>query len=206
MAKAVTTIASLDESPVGLTWVLREPIARTSHALVDAGRVWLIDPTDEPAVLERVASLGEPAAVLQLLDRHNRDCAAVAARLGVPLRRVPSTLPDAPFEVISVVDIRLWREIALWWPARRALVVAEAIGTAPTYTPGPSGAGVSLGLRLWPPRRLAAYEPEHLLVGQGAALHGPRAAAALREAIGRSRRDLPRAVAALPRMLVRSRG
>ena len=198
-------IESLEKSPVGLTWVVREPIARASHALVDAGRVWLIDPTDEPGVLERVASLGVPAAVLQLLDRHNRDCAAVAARLGVPHRRVPAALPDTPFEVLPVVNVRLWREIALWWPARRTLVVAEAIGTAPTYAPGPSGAGVSIGLRLWPPRRLAAYEPDHLLVGHGGALHGPRATAALREAIERSRRDLPRAFAGLPLLLINSR-
>ena len=202
---ATVSIASLDESAVGLTWVIDEPMARTSHALVDAGRVWLVDPIDEPAVVERVAALGEPVAVLQLLDRHNRDCAALAARLGVPHLQVPTALPDTPFEVVPLVNARLWREVALWWPARRALVVAEAIGTAPTYVPGPSGAGVSIGLRLWPPRRLAAYEPEHLLVGHGAALHGARAAAALREALARPRRDLPRAVVALPWALARKR-
>jgi hypothetical protein len=67
------------------------------------------------------------------------------------------------------------------------------------------GAGVHIGLRLRPPRRLAAYEPEHLLVGHGPALHGPRATAALHEALGRSRRDLPRAAIALPRALVKVR-
>ena len=199
------SIDSLDESPAGLTWVVHEPIARTSHALVDAGRVWLIDPTYDPDVLERVASLGEPMAVLQLLDRHNRDCAAIAVRLGVRHWRVPAAPPGTPFEVLPVVSARFWREIALWWPERRTLVVAEAIGTAPTYMPGPSGAGVSIALRLCPPRRLAAFEPEHLLVGHGAPLHGPHAAAALREAIAHSRRDLPRAVVGLPRVLIRSR-
>lgn len=199
------SIDSLDQSPAGLTWVTHEPIARTSHALVDAGRVWLIDPTYDRDVLERVASLGEPVAVLQLLDRHNRDCEATAARLGVRHWRVPAALPDTPFQVLPVVSARFWREIALWWPERRTLVVAEAIGTAPTYMPGPSGAGVSIALRLCPPRRLAAYEPEHLLVGHGIPLHGPGAAAALREAIERSRRDLPRAVIGLPQVLIRSR-
>jgi hypothetical protein len=197
------SIASLDESAVSLTWVVDEPMARTSHALVDAGRVWLVDPIDEPAVLERVAALGEPVAVLQLLDRHNRDCAALAARLRVPHLRLPTALPGTPFEVVPLVNARLWREVALWWAARRALVVAEVIGTAPAYAPGPSGAGVSIGVRLWPPRRLAAFEPEHLLVGHGAALHGTRAAAALREALVRSRRDIPRAAVALPRALAR---
>lgn len=205
MTREPLTIASLVESPVGLTWVIDEPIARTSHALVAGGQVWLIDPTDQPVALERVAALGKPAAVLQLLDRHNRDCATLAARMGVPHLKVPEALPDTPFEVIPLVKRRLWHEIAMWWPARRALIVAEAIGTATTYFPGPSGAGVNIGLRLWPPRRLSVYKPEHLLVGHGTALHGPCAAAALREAIERSRRDLPRAIAALPRMFVHSR-
>ena len=192
---------SVDESPVGLTWTVREPISRTSHALVDAGRVWLIDPTWDPTVLERVAAFGEPVAVIQLLDRHNRDCATIAARLGVPHLSVPASLPDTPFRVIPVVDIRFWREVALWWPARRTLVVAEAVGTARAYAPGPTGAGVSIGLRLWPPRALAAYAPEHLLVGHGPALHEPQAAVALTEAMERSRRDLPRALTELLKML-----
>jgi hypothetical protein len=45
--------------------------------------VWLVDPVDVPEAIERARSLGEPAAVLQLLDRHGRGCAAVAERLGV---------------------------------------------------------------------------------------------------------------------------
>ena len=195
----------LDESPAGLTWVVDEPIARSSHALVDQGRVWLIDPTDQPAALERALALGRPVAVLQLLDRHNRDCAALATRLGVPHLRVPAILPDTPFAVIPVANVSVWREVALWWPEARVLVVAEAIGTASTYAPGPLGAGVSVGLRLWPPRRLAACGPEHLLVGHGPALHGPGATAALHEAISRSRRDLPRALVALPAALAKAR-
>ena len=142
---------------------------------------------------------------MQLLDRHNRDCAALAARLGVPHLRVPAVLPGTPFEVVPVVSAGFWREVALWWAAARVLVVAEAIGTAATYTPGPQGAGVSIGLRLWPPRRLAAYEPEHLLVGHGPAVHGPRATAALREALARSRCDLPRSLVALPRAFAAAR-
>jgi hypothetical protein len=192
--------ALVEESPLGLTWTVREPISRTSHALVDAGRVWLIDPTWDAAVFERVAALGEPAAVIQLLDRHNRDCATVAARLGVPHVSVPASLPDTPFSVIPVVDIRFWREVALWWPSQRTLVVAEAVGTARTYAPGLAGAGVSIGLRLWPPRALAGYDPDHLLVGHGPALHEPQAAVALREAMERSRRDLPHALAELLKM------
>jgi hypothetical protein len=188
----------LTHSGVGLTWVLDEPLARASHALADDGVMWLIDPTDEPAALEAALALGRPAAVLQLLDRHNRDCARVAERLAVPHVKVPAVVPDSPFEVVPLVGWRFWHEVALWWPARRALAVAEAIGTSPGYAPASLGAGVSVGLRPWPPRRLAAYEPEHVLVGHGPPLHGSAAAPALREALRRSRVDLPRAVVALP--------
>jgi hypothetical protein len=205
MPRPPLTIASVDESPVGLTWTAREAIARSSHALADEGRVWFVDPTWEASVFERAAALGGPVAVIQLLDRHNRDCALVAGMLGVPHVRVPAVLPGSPFRIVPVVDVTLWREVALWWPAKRALVVAEAVGTAPAYAPGPAGAGVSLGLRLWPPRALAGFEPDHLLVGHGPALHPPRAATALLEAMERSRRDLPRAFAELPAMLRRTR-
>jgi len=195
----------LEESPVGLTWTIDEPLARSAHALADGGYVWLIDPVDEPAAVERALALGRPAGVLQLLDRHNRDCAALADRLGVPHLRVPAVAPETPFAVVPVVGLSFWREIALWWPAQRALVVAEAVGTSPAYAPAGMGAGISLGLRLWPPRRLGAFEPEHLLVGHGPALHGPRATAALHEALGRALRDLPRGVIALPRALGNAR-
>jgi hypothetical protein len=191
----------LEESSLGLSWVLDEPLARAAHALVDSGRVWLVDPTDEPAALRCALTLGRPAAVLQLLDRHDRDCAAVAARLGVPHLRMPATVTDAPFEVLAIVGRRFWSEVALWWPEPRVLVVAEALGTAPFYAPGGMGAGVHIGLRPWPPHRLAPLEPEHLLVGHGLPLHGPRATAALHEALGRSRRDLPRAAIALSRVV-----
>ena len=189
-------LAILDESGLGLTWVLDEPMMRASHALVHEGRVWLVDPTDEAVALERAAALGEPAAVVQLLDRHHRACRAVAARLGVPHLSVPNEVSDSPFGVVRVVDLPGWREAALWWSARRALVVAEALGTAPHYAPGPSGAGVHVVLRLWPPKRLGTFEADHLLVGHGAPLHGPAASAAIDEELARSRRDLPRAVAA----------
>jgi hypothetical protein len=187
-------LALLEDAAYGLSWVLDEPMARASHALADGGRVWLVDPTDEPDALERALALGEPVSVLQLLDRHRRDCSAIANRLGVPLERVPKALPESPFEVVPLIANALWHEVALWWPAHRALIVPEAIGTAEGFAPGPAGAGVHIGLRLRPPRTLAAYVPEHLLAGHGPPVHGSDAAAAVRESLERSRTDLPSAL------------
>src|SRR3954452_16331917 len=99
----------VEEHELGLSWVAEEPMERAFHALVDGGRVWLVDPLDGPEI-EDAAALGEPAGVLQLLDRHNRDCAAVAARLGVPHLSVPDSVPDSPFEAIPAMRAPGWRE------------------------------------------------------------------------------------------------
>ena len=187
-----------DETAFGFSWVVDEPMTRTSHALADRGRVWVVDPVDWPDAIERARGLGEPAAVIQLLDRHNRDCAAVASRLGVAHLVAPTVVPDSPFEIVEVKRWKRWQEVALWWPAPRALVVAEAIGTNRFFTGGKGSAGVHLLLRLTPLRRqLGGLEPEHLLVGHGEGVHGPETPAALRDALDRSRRDLPRVLLGL---------
>lgn len=194
-----------DELDHGFSWIVDEPATRTSHALTDAGRVWLVDPVDWEPALERARAAGEPAAVLQLLDRHNRDCAALAARLGVPHLVAPTRVPESPFEVVEVKRSRRWREVALWWPQTRTLVVAEAIGTNRFFAPG-GRAGVHLLLRLHPPRAaLAGLEPEHLLAGHGCGLHGEEAAAGLRDALERARTDLPRALLQLPALALDAR-
>lgn len=184
---------TLHEHALGLTWVLDEPMRRASHALVDEGRVWLVDPVDDAAALERVAGLGEVVGVIQLLDRHNRDCAQLAARFDVSHSINPRALPGAPFAPFSVVDGLKWKETALWWSRRRGLVIAEAIATHKLATGG-RPAGVHLMLRLRPPRRtLGGYRPEHLLVGHGPPIDGP-AAAALQGALDGTLRNLPRAL------------
>jgi hypothetical protein len=192
------------EHELGLSWVADEPMERGSHALAgDDGRVWLIDPVDDEEALARVAALGAPAGVLQLLDRHNRDCEAVAARLGVPRHKVPDALPEAPgFELRWVVRNRFWREVALWWPARRALVVAEALGTAPAFAVGDGAVGIHPMLRLpSPPGGLRGLAPEHLLVGHGPPVHGPDVAADVDRAIARSRWDAPKLLLKLPSLI-----
>ena len=43
------------------------------------GGVWLTDVVDGPGIDKRIRALGEPAGVVQLIDRHERDGAAVAS-------------------------------------------------------------------------------------------------------------------------------
>ena len=191
-------LRDVEEHDLGLTWVVDEPMRRASHALVDDGRVWFVDPVDAAEPVERALALGEPAGVLQLLDRHNRDCEGLAKRLGVPHLLLPTTVPDSPFAVVEVVRMPRWQELALWWPQRAALVVSEAVGTGPWFAPGDAAAGVHLFLRLRPPGALRRYSPSHLLVGHGSPIHGPAAAAALDEAYRRSLRDLPGLLVRLP--------
>jgi hypothetical protein len=186
------TIAHLDEYAFGVSWLIDEPTRRTSHALRADGRVWLVDPVDHPDAMERVAALGEAAGVLQLLDRHNRDCAAIARRLGVPHLTVPDAVPDAPFRAIPVVRIPRWRETALWWAQERVLVVAEAMGTAAVFTTGHGAVGMHPLLRPLPPGGLRGLEPEHLLPGHGRPVHGPDARAGVAWAYANARHDLPR--------------
>ena len=194
-------IATFDEHPHGFSWVMDDPLTRTAHALRADGQVWLVDPVDEPAALDRAAALGDPAGVIQLLDRHDRDGAAIAARLGVPFLRLPREVPGSPFEVVDVLDLPRWRERALWWPAERVLVVAEVVGTNAIYTTGAGPAGIHPFLRLLPPGAVRGHLPEHLLVGHGAGIHGPGAADALETAYARSRRDVPRFLARVPGIL-----
>ena len=143
----------------GFSWIVEEPMTRTSHALATGEGVWLVDPVDWPEAIDRAASLGTPAGVIQLLDRHNRDAAALAERLGVPHLVVPESLPGTPFEVIEIKRAKRWQEIALWWPEPQVLVVADALGTNPFFTIGDDRIGVHPLLKLTPPRRLRALEP-----------------------------------------------
>jgi hypothetical protein len=191
---------TLQRHALGVTWVEQNAMARAAHALVDDGRVWLIDPYENADALAAATELGTPAGVLQLLDRHNRDGNTIAQRLGVPLMRLPMDAAGTPFTAVPIISNRAWREVALWWADERALLVAEAIGTAPAFALG-RRAGVHPMLRLVPPRKqLSRFQPERLLVGHGEAIESG-ADAALREALARSRSDLPQLVLRIPKLL-----
>jgi hypothetical protein len=161
-------------------WVEDELMERSSHALREGGRTWLIDPVDGP----RVAELENVAGVIQLLDRHNRDCAAIAVRFGVRHHVLPRAA-IGPFTFIPISR----HEVALWWPDERVLVCAEALGTAAFFRVGGERLGVHPLLRLRPPR--LDVEPDTILCGHGPGVFED-ATAALHEAVRTSRRRLPR--------------
>jgi hypothetical protein len=182
-----------DEFDGGFGWTEPGFLSRTSHAVEGDGTVLVFDPLDPPGLDERIRALGRPEAVVQLLDRHERDCSLVAERLGVPhlrMRLVSSTRG----ELVRVAWNRVWKEVAFWEPARRILVVGDALGTVGYFTAPGEAIGIHPFLRLRPPRMLAELEPEHILCGHGAGVHGPEAARALRKALATSRRRLPRAL------------
>jgi hypothetical protein len=189
-----TKLFFCDEIEDGFGWQVDERMQRTSHALAGHDGVWIFDPIAWLPALERIPELGTPAGVVQLLDRHKRDSAEVAAHFGVPHFRVPvQGIPASGLEVVTVASSRFWTEVAVWVPLRQTLVCADALGTAPYFLAGDERLGVHPLLRLKPPRVLGRYEPQHVLCGHGVGVHGPETPEALREALRTARSRLPRA-------------
>jgi hypothetical protein len=183
-----------DEQEWGFGWT-QGPMRRTSHALLAGGRVWIVDPVEGEGVDERIRGLGQPGGVIQLLDRHSRDCAAFAGRYGIPHLVLPlGRLDGVPFDFLLVRKGVWWKETALWWEAERVLCCADALGTVPRYFCAPGELlGVHPLLRPIPPRkRLGGVSPRHVLCGHGAGVHGDDAEDAFREALATARRRLPR--------------
>jgi hypothetical protein len=181
-----------DETEWGFGWVLEERLERCSHALRAEGRVWVFDPVDAPGVEERIRDLGEPGGVIQLLDRHRRDSAALAARLGVPLYETPfQGVPGAPFDPVPVVRHRLWREVALWWQEERALLCGDVLGTVGYFLAPGEELGVHPLLRFVPPKALTRFVPRHVLCGHGEGVHDDEAAPAFEDALATARLRLP---------------
>lgn len=183
-----TVVDELEDGSFG--WIEDARLQRTAHALAVDGRVWLIDPFESEGVEERIRALGEPAGVIQLIDRHGRDGAALAWKLGIQVHVVPRTLAGTPFTFLPVVSQRLWQEVALWWPERRVLVCADALGTIPFFRAGDEPVGIHPMLRAFPPRVLRGLGPLHVLFGHGRGRHGEGAAAEVDESIARSRRRI----------------
>lgn len=200
MADGVAT-RFCDEFDAGFGWIADELLRRCSHALVVDGGVWLVDPVDGDGVEERVRAAGEPAGVIQLLDRHNRDSRALADRLGVPLHVVPTEpMAAAPFEFRVIREMWRWHEVALWWPESRVLVVGDALGTVGYFVAPRERLGVHPLLRPVPPRgALGGVMPRVVLCGHGEGVFTD-AAEALGEALSNARRRIPQLVSGLARV------
>ena len=196
-SRLVSIAAGLDTSlDFAVSWTLEgEAMRRSSHALADGGRVWLIDPVSDEAALAAAEALGEVAGVIQLLDRHPRGCEALAERYGVPHHRLPEGSAGTPFELLRTIWIPGWRELHLWWAKRRLLLVSEAVGSSPYFAAG-RRAGIHPMLRLKAPGSPREHTPRHLLFGHGAPIHED-AGGALEEAYMNSIRDIPGAVGAM---------
>jgi hypothetical protein len=181
-----------DEFEEGFGWIADEKLRRTSHAVKTRGEVWVFDPLMWEPALERIRALGEPVGVVQLIDRHERDCAAVASALGVPHYAVPlQGIAASSVEILPLVRSRFWKEVAAWIPELRALVVGDALGTVGYFRAAREPIGVHPLLRVKPPKSLARFEPRHILCGHGAGVHGAEAPEALRHALRTARRRLP---------------
>lgn len=200
----------------GFAWLAdpAEWMARGSSALVTDGGTIIVDPVDVPGLDERLTGLGPVAAVVQLLDRHNRDCAPAARRLGVP-HMVPAPLAGlglrlnvAGVREIPIPAMPRWREAALWLPDEDILVCAEAVGTVDYFLARDSDAlGIHPLLRMRPPRAaLGVLAPTTIVCGHGAPVTHD-ATVALGTALAESRREAPRAWArAISRGVRRLRG
>lgn len=200
----------------GTSWLAHPDGAmqRASHVLdTDAG-VFLVDPLDAPGIDDLAAEFGEVAGVVLLLDRHERDAAAVARRHDVPVylpsfltrevdaptERFSGSLPGTEYGLLRTLAIPGWHEAALF--DSETLVVPEAVGTAPFFRGADEQLGVHPMLRLTPPSTLRGLRPERILVGHG---HGVEAAAAdsLHHALEHSRSNAPGVWAGMVRELFR---
>ena len=198
------TVRLTDETDFGVGWIEDAAEAKTGHALVVDGRVWLVDPIEPEGVEERVLALGEPAGVLQLLDRHNRAAAAMAARLerAAP-RRATGAAGHAVHGAARRAQPALEGGRALVAGARASSCAPTRSGRSRSSARASEPVGVHPALRLKPPRGLVGLGPEHLLVGHGDGLHGPGTAAAVDDAVRNARRRIPRWLRGLPRIVRR---
>ncbi len=194
-----------------------------SHMLrTDNGDVWFVDPIDAIGLAEAATEFGRPAGVILLLDRHERDCERIAERFEIPLyvpsgkwRGKPPTgahkftksIADSPFHGLRVVQRNgFWIERALWWPEKKTLIIAEALGSAAWMKPDRSDHSLAVHpmLRLTPPDCFSeiVQDVDVVLPGHGSPIQFD-GGAMVELAVSDSVLDIPGYALAAPRHLVR---
>ncbi len=206
----------IDRYDGGVGWIAypEETMERASHAFAvpneetESDDVWVVDPVDAPGLDDLLAEFGEVAGVVCGLDRHKRDCAALARRhdvavhvpewmtgvaseLDAPVKRFGRRLADTGFEAIRIRNSSVppWQEVGLF--DGETLIVPESLGSASYFRGDRERLGVHPMLRLTPPRNaLSGLHPERVLVGHGVGvLDG--ASAAVENALDGSRSKAP---------------
>jgi hypothetical protein len=186
-----------------------DPMSRSACAIAVGGGCLIVDPVDVPGLDAALAPLRPVLGVVTLLDRHQRDAAAIAARLGVP-RLLPAALGGDGLAVEgveerTVIDRPGWHEALLWLPDRRLLVCAETLGTTGAFLARPRDRlGMHPLVRAFPPRRaFDGLDPAVIAVGHGAPLR-KGAGEALRGTLRSARLRLPRHWLRLPAAALRA--
>jgi hypothetical protein len=155
-----------------------------------------------------LAPLPPLVGVTTLLDRHQRDAAAIAERRGVP-RLLPAALGGlglglAEAEERPVIVRRRWKEALLWVPDRRLLICPETLGTAQFDLAAPDDRlGMHPLARLYrPAAAFAGIDPAVIAVGHGPPLRD--AEGVLDQTLRAGLRGLPRNWLRLPREAFRA--
>ncbi len=205
-----TSLREIDRFDGGVGWLAYpdERMERASHALVEDGGVWLVDPVKARGLDDLLSDLGTVRGVVVLLDRHLRDAAALAREYGVAVHRpswmssvdddldapvddLEDTLDETGYGVHKLLDRPpVWREAYLYNEETGTLVVPEALGTSTYFRTGVERIGVHPMLRPFPPTDLLDLDVERVLVGHGEGVHDD-ATRAVRDAVRNSRRRTP---------------
>ena len=199
-----TNLTEIDRFEDGVGWIAypEETMQRASHAVAGADGLWVVDPVDADGLDDMLAEYGEVAGVVVLLDRHERDAAAVASRhdvpvyvpawmsgvaeeLAVPIERVEDGVGE--FALERLVDNPFWQEAALF--DGETLVVPESLGTASYFRAPGERLGVHPMRRALPPQSVTSYAADRLRVGHGKGLAAD-ARPAIRDAVDGARRRM----------------
>ena len=199
-----TDLTEIDRFEDGVGWIAYpdETMQRASHAVMGDEGLWVIDPVDATGLDDLLAEYGDVAGVVVLLDRHERDAAAVASRhdvpvtvptwmsgvaedLAVPVERVEDGVGE--FALERLVDNPFWQEASLF--DGETLVVPESLGTASYFRAPGERLGVHPMLRAVPPQSVTAYDAGRLRVGHGEGLAAD-VRPAIRDAVDGARRRM----------------